>query len=267
LTKTGYLLQTLTRYVNNGADYLNMLTTQKIVRIIYRKTGINPMKIGFIFGVLPRECTIVASMGRSGSTLVAKTLVDGANKFYLPHNMIKLSFQPDLRQANLEAGQVVKTHDYPESLNNRREPIKVIFVFGPAVESALSVRLMLEKRGRSWVEAHLRHLKSSATPEQILDDDNLKVYDQLRKWCTYEGHPTLCVHYDYLWDAQEEIARFIGRPFPLPPRKTRESKSVISDSEKRRAELCYGPIDKTIDRIPKCFIASKQWESIFSNTI
>lgn len=162
-----------------------------------------------------------------------------------------------LAGSQLQSGIVYKTHDYPDALEGR-DDLRTLFVFGSARESVLSVMEQDVVRGRDWIHEHLDHLKRSDEPfEALLERDILGIEAQLEAWTRFEGSPVLCVRYDALWDAEDEIQAFTGIPLSLPERKPRTPKAVSADV-REAVDRVYGPIDLRIDALPDVFRAGAQ---------
>ena len=165
-------------------------------------------------------CTVVASMGRSGSTVSYGSFLRSMKwRFGLRAAKAASGFYQDLATAPLHPGSVVKTHDYPEGLADRSGDIRVLFCFGSPIDAVLSVKRQTETKGTAWGKQHLSNLRSQGSIDEILDRDVLGLEAQVDSWSRYEGHPTLCVHYDALWTAQDQISDFFEHNFRMPEKK------------------------------------------------
>lgn len=200
---------------------------------------------------------IVASYGRSGSTLLYRAAVDamcearfGKYRSFVAEHCWTLADNP------LRTGIVYKTHDYPGALEGR-DDLRTLFVFGSAIDSVLSVLEQDVARGREWIEEHLEHLKSKDPFEALLQRDILGIGAQLDAWTTFEGSPVLCVRYDALWEAEAAIQDFAQIPLTLPERRPRTEKDVAPDV-RAAVESLYGPIDDRINALPDVFVAGAQ---------
>ena len=200
----------------------------------------------------PRKpAIIVASMGRSGSTLCYAALRAAA--------MGRLGrdpayFAPSLARTRLRRGQIVKTHDYPDALAARRAPAKALFIFGSTYAAALSVHACRARDGAAWVAQHFANCKSTASPDDLFHRDALGMAQQVRAWAVTDALPVLCVRYDALWDSLPRIARFTGYPLRLPE-KTPRARGDLPEHLRRRAEAVYRPLDAILDRLPDAFVA------------
>lgn len=194
---------------------------------------------------------IVASIGRSGSSLVTHTLRKSAKNVWRRKTG---RFADTLATAPLLPGTICKTHDYPDALKERSETVKALFIFGSTLDSALSVHSRGDRQGGNWVAAHLKHLKSTGQPDDLFKYDVGGFGAQIKSWATFDGVPTLCVRYDALWDHADEIGRFTGYKFKLPPFKARTPKQ-IDDTQMAQARAVYGPLDDIVMKLPTLFMA------------
>ncbi|WP_171126876.1 MULTISPECIES: hypothetical protein [unclassified Ruegeria] len=215
------------------------------------------------FGLNSKDdpCIIVASNGRSGSTLMFDALWVACKRrrwFRKP----KAGFEPELATAELPAGSLIKTHDFPAGLKGR-ENVKVLFCFGPTKDSALSVYSALERFGRDWVDQHFEHLHAKGTFDDLFEFDVLNQVEQMRRWGTFQDVPVLCLSYDAIWRRQEDVQDFLGLKFTLPERAERARKS-IPDEVLAKAAQVYDPIDRALADLPELFVASPDYESALS---
>jgi hypothetical protein len=197
---------------------------------------------------------IVASMGRSGSTLCYAALREAAMG---GRGRDPAYFAPSLARTRLRRGQIVKTHDYPDALPARRAPAKALFIFGSTYAAALSVQGCRARDGEAWVAQHFAHCKSAASPDALFERDALGMAQQVKAWAVTEALPVLCLRYGALWDSLPRIARFTGYPLNLPMRTPRAAPD-LPESLRQRAEAVYRPLDAIIDRLPDSFLAGPQ---------
>ncbi|WP_170402517.1 SseB family protein [Ruegeria arenilitoris] len=208
----------------------------------------------------PKNCVIVASNGRSGSTLTFLALAE-ALKEVDPVSANKVDFVARLSDTEFYAPCVYKTHDFPQPLSTWPENTRVVFCFGPTKDSAFSVFSAKERYGADWIDQHFYHLHATGTFDELFERDVLQQAKQIKEWITFEDVPVLCVRYDALWDHQETISRFTGLEFTPPKRRERTPKD-IPEEFKTSADRLYDPIDEVIDQLPECFIASAQYKSV-----
>ncbi|QQM32439.1 hypothetical protein JET14_10000 [Martelella lutilitoris] len=208
-----------------------------------------------------RPSFVIASFGRSGSTLIYDGVIDGLVRD-MPRVLRPLTKRLAanqswaLSESELMRGCVYKTHDYPEGLSSTSD-VKCIFLFGSLADAALSVHSSVERFGEDWTKLHFKHLKSDDSHESILDFDVLRFEDQMRRWGTYREHPVLCLRYDRLWENQNVISDFCGFPVVLPAKRERVAKSYRPDLV-AQAQSTYGQLDEFFGALPDSFIAGTQ---------
>lgn len=201
-----------------------------------------------------KPCVIVASMGRSGSTLCFSTLQKSAKTILNRH---PARFEASLARARLFRGTIVKTHDYPDALQGRREAVKVLFIFGSTYDAALSVYDCRARYGANWVEQHFMNCKSDATFDDLFRFDALGMAQQIKEWSVFDDVPVLCVRLDALWQHAADIARFTGYALDLPPKQARVEKKIPEDL-RQRARTVYAPLDEEIAKLPDLFTAGPE---------
>ncbi|WP_136659790.1 hypothetical protein [Nitratireductor sp. XY-223] len=200
-----------------------------------------------------------ASFGRTGSSMVYRATADGLARLQFG----RLALIPDVRrsvrkaawklgQERLQRGYVYKTHDMPGGLN--QTDARIVFIFGSAVDAALSVYNLRQHAGREWVEQHLDHLNASGPFEELFERDIMRIAEQLQAWTTSTTLEVLCLRYETIWDNQGALSDFAGFPVRLPGRRERSARTVSPDL-RRKAEQLYGELDRTIEELPDAFIA------------
>lgn len=197
-------------------------------------------------------CVIVASMGRSGSTLTFSILSKAARTWL---NRNPGLFCASLDEAPFKRGTIIKTHDYPGALRARHhEAVRVLFVFGATYDAALSVYSCRDRLGVEWVAEHFRNCKSPAGFDDLFRFDALGMAQQIKEWSVFDQVPVMCVRLDALWQHAADIARFTGYTFDLPPKRARID-HVVPEDLKQRAQAVYAPLDEEIDKLPDLFMA------------
>ncbi|MDN5869436.1 MAG: hypothetical protein L0H73_01750 [Nitrococcus sp.] len=202
---------------------------------------------------------IVASMGRSGSTLVWNAIAKAlAEKRYgrLSSSLGRIvkSHAWDLHKARLARGVVYKTHDMASSIAPAL-PVRGIFLFSRASDAALSVYSCYERFGKGWVEMHLRHLHANGNFVELLERDVLRLEEQVNGWVNETRFPVLAVRYEYLWDNEDKLRAFCDLPISLPKKRARVEKN-IDQSYVMKANKLYSELDARIDEMPAIFITS-----------
>lgn len=210
--------------------------------------------------IKPDRCVIVASNGRSGSTMTYEALLEGLRKRDVGAAK-KATFIARLRDAQFSAPFLYKTHDFPDALKSGPENVRVVFCFGHTKDSTFSVYTAKDRYGPDWIRQHFYHLHATGTFNDLFAKDVLQQARQIREWTTFEGVPVLCVRYDAIWKYKDDIAKFTGLQFQPPERRAREPKQIPEELQQAASQI-YDPIDKVIDALPDCFIASRSYESL-----
>ncbi|WP_303704774.1 hypothetical protein [Celeribacter baekdonensis] len=211
---------------------------------------------------------IVSSFGRAGSTLVYNALVDAMAEYRFGYRTrITKALSHDtawtIAEKNFKEGVIYKSHDFP-SQNLSDQGVRAVFLFGSAVEAALSVNLMLETRGKAWVKSHFKHLKRPVNMENLLTHDSLGIYDQAFSWFGCTTSPVLCLNYDALWDNEDFLSDFTGLNVKLPIKIKRAPKDFPKATIKQ-AEHTYSSIDYALKKLPAAFYASSEYAVMFKN--
>lgn len=212
---------------------------------------------------------LVASMGRSGSTLLYQALVRGmararfGSALWLPRRLCTDSAF-DLGSARFQPGVVYKTHGFPGEVRPHPQ-LRGVFVFSSASEAAISVLACMDTYGRPWVQQHLHHLRASGPVEEIVVRDVLRFGDQLDTWLGGSAaFPVLALRYEALWDNIDALAQFVGFPVILPTRRPRESASMVDDETKARVRRVYAELDARIAQMPDLLVIHGACNSEFT---
>ncbi len=209
----------------------------------------------------PHDAIVVASFGRAGSTLIYDAVVNAMAKAKpaLPYSLAQKLVQSDAFDPPMPVfrkGVVYKTHAYPDLLEGQAN-VRAIFLFGSAVETALSVHAQKTLRGEGWVKRHFDHLRRPYDYENLLKSDVLGLRDQCIAWMGAETHPVLCLRYEGLWENTDRISEFCGLNIRLPVKRRRTRKDIAPDLL-AAAQRVYSPIDEDLARLPDCFIAESR---------
>lgn len=181
---------------------------------------------------------VIASTGRSGSTMLFDSVADGliVSRFGIKPDTalariirkMTIGFVDRVSTLSSESCFVCKTHDVFDSPPNI--DCKYVFLYGDPLESAMSVENVVEKEGLEWFRLHQYHLRASGDYADLYKKDVLNYENQLTSWFSESGRGNvLCVDYDSLWESVDEISRFVGFRITFPPRRPRLSKSVCTD--------------------------------------
>ena len=205
------------------------------------------------------DAIVVASIGRSGSTLVydaiAKALA-AAQPVQIP-GVTRRAVRDvawNLARTEFRAGICYKTHDLPHGLVPQPR-LRAVFLFGSALDAAVSVHHAQTTRGPDWVIQHLRHLNAPGQIENILHEDALGITAHVNAWATCVNVPTLCLRYETLWDHIDALSEFCRLTVTLPPKQARTHKPV-PQALRATARQTYDLVDHKLAALPGCFISS-----------
>lgn len=200
---------------------------------------------------------IVASMGRSGSTLVWDALRQAVTLERFPgllqrQGLRLVSDQAwNLSRARFAPGVVYKTHGLADELPTD-SGARVVFLFGSATDAALSVHACRDRYGERWIEQHFEHLRASGPFEELGARDVLRFSEQLDGWIGKSGTERLILHYDALWDHVDTLSEFTGASIKLPPRRARGGAAAAHTETRARFAQTYAKLDARIAAMPLC---------------
>ena len=202
---------------------------------------------------------VIASMGRSGSTLVFEAVCEamGQARFGRIETIRRIGAPIawetawNLSDTRFRRGRVYKTHGLADELP-RNTGVKVVFLFGAASEAALSVVACRERYGDAWIREHFEHLRADGAFEDLGHRDVLRFRDQLDGWFGLTGVPRLLIHYDALWENADVLSRFCGVPVRLPERRAREGAQSVPPEVRAQFEQTYAALDARIAALPRC---------------
>ena len=197
---------------------------------------------------------VVASFGRAGSTMVHDSLCRAMAmaRFWRPQGLghrIVSDYAWDLRDTRLHNGVVYKTHALAHELPVSSRA-RVIFLFGLASDTVISVLSCRQRYGREWIQAHFEHMRASGTLADLPERDVLRLEEQLDGWLSETRHPVLALRYETLWDHIGVLSDFVGFPVTLPRRRPRESAVAIGDATVEVVHRTYAALDERITALP-----------------
>lgn len=194
---------------------------------------------------------IVASMGRSGSTLIFKAIRDAySDARFGPDSKFGRRMVSDeawdLDRVRYRRGVVYKTHGFAHELPPNAGA-KVIFLVGSASDAALSVLACRDSKGPQWIADHLLHLRAQGSFDELATRDVLRFGEQLDSWTGPHDAERLILHYDALWDCVDVLSEFVGVSVKLPPRRAR-SGAVAADAKTTAIfRATYAELDARIE--------------------
>lgn len=211
-----------------------------------------------LFGGKDLPPVIVASMGRSGSTVCYNAIAQGMarERFGYLSSLKKnatRSLAWDVANYPFKPGTVYKTHalahELPASFTG-----KVVFTFGQASDAALSVVACRQKYGDEWVAEHFEHLCANGDFSELGERDVLRFEEQIDGWINLQGHDIMAIRYDALWDHPDELAAFLGFPVRLPPKRARQSLDLVDEAIVAGFRKTYARLDAKIAALPNRII-------------
>ena len=191
--------------------------------------------------LLFREKIVVASNGRSGSTMLFEAIARSLIEARYPrlnhgpgHRLLAAStsgFVDRLSQVAHEPWPVLKTHDPFDS--RYAGDARYLFIYGDPLEAALSVKKVVERDGHQWFSDHLNHLRGEGSYQELFTKDVLNYEQQLLSWQNADPETVLLLPYDKLWENQPRLVGFLGFVVQLPERCVRAEKAMpdLMDSE------------------------------------
>lgn len=203
-----------------------------------------------------RPPVLVASMGRSGSTLVHSAIANGMARARFGTSKFRTESLVrddvwELAGARLKKGRVYKTHALPHGLDASQN-LLVVFVFGSASNAVRSVFQCEKVYGKDWIEEHFNHLSATGGIDQLARRDVLRFGEQIQFWLSVKNVPVLSLKYEDLWTSGAEtiLSRLVGFPVCFPERRQRESSSLDLGDKENELLATYTDLDLKISELP-----------------
>jgi hypothetical protein len=199
---------------------------------------------------------LIASMSRSGSTMLYKAVAESWGKARFgplaPRLMPLFSESAwKLDETPLIGGVLYKTHDLPDHLP-RAARAKVLFTYRKASEVALSIADRHAQRGAKWFIRHRIHLRGEGDFDTFLRQDSLGLEAQVDRWLEAEGLDLLGLRYETLWDHVPEIEDFLGFKVQLPEQRGSRRPAGPALHSEQLAQT-YAALDRKIAAMPDVF--------------
>jgi len=188
-----------------------------------------------------RPClsVIVASMGRSASTVLMRALLPAVAgpiiglSPRLTRHMVQ-RWQTDLTTLTPRPGRVYKTHDRPVA--GLPDYVRTIYTFADPFEVVASLHRQWHTAGEVWMREHATNMvRREVDYVRMYDTDVLELEANFDAWMQHDGPRCLLVRYDELWNQTERLSAFLGRPVRLPPYQPRASALDQLDRDQRAA--------------------------------
>ena len=210
---------------------------------------------------------VVASMGRSGSTLVFKAIRNGlaALRFGPLSKVSRARIADvawDLSDCQLAPGIVYKTHALAHELPADRDA-RVVFMYGCASDAAASVLSCRLRFGPAWVAEHFEHMRATGSFDELGERDVLRFEEQIDGWLGGCSAPVLGIKYEALWDNIDALSNFLGFPVHLPERQLRSSQNDLDAATIQRISRSYARLDAKIAALPDCILRPERSDPSF----
>jgi len=188
---------------------------------------------------------VVASCGRSGSTMLTESLALSSIEYGVGYIEKKMAdavtkWDWDLKTENLERGYIHKTHDYPPK-SIEIEGAKFIYVYADPYEVVYSTIRKFREEGQEWIREHAKHMKSEiCSVEEIMKADALGLENNFDAWRNISSKNVMILNYENIWNRRGEISEFVGYDVKIPKKKERRSsKSIVSEKEQKMIKKVY----------------------------
>lgn len=188
---------------------------------------------------------VVASCGRSGSTMLTESLALSSIEYGVGYIEKKMAdavtkWDWDLKTENLERGYIHKTHDYPPK-SIEIEGAKFIYVYADPYEVVYSTIRKSREEGQEWIREHAKHMKSEiCSVEEIIKADALGLENNFDAWRNISSKNVMILNYENIWNRRGEISEFVGYDVEIPKKKERRSsKCIVSEKEQKMIKKVY----------------------------
>ena len=188
---------------------------------------------------------VVASCGRSGSTMLTESLALSSIEYGVGYIEKKMAdavtkWDWDLKTENLERGYIHKTHDYPPK-SIEIEGAKFIYVYADPYEVVYSTIRKSREEGQEWIREHAKHMKSEiCSVEEIIKADALGLENNFDAWRNISSKNVMILNYENIWNRRGEISEFVGYDVKIPKKKERRSsKGIVSEKEQKMIKKVY----------------------------
>ncbi|MCS3663491.1 hypothetical protein GGP65_001098 [Salinibacter ruber] len=191
------------------------------------------------------ECPIVvSSMGRSGSTMLTRSILESAHKYKIIKNIKRTILQKYKTRLPIKYKNkiVYKTHDYPPKYGG--ENVKYIYIYDDPIKVVSSMYKKKLDEGGDWLREHAVNMKTDPkVAGHFLTYDSFKLEKHFESWVNAENINVALVRLDGLWENKDEISAFLGFDISIPKKKERKSSiDIIPKEKKSNLDSIYGDL-------------------------
>lgn len=182
---------------------------------------------------------LVAGIPRCGTTLIWAAIASRISVYTYT------DFVVDLKNFSPQRGHLYKTHDFPEQLLNS-DPVKVIFMFGNPMDSALSASKAFV--GREQKACEHQHSFQYGSPDQVFEYDLYRLEENFDRWYQPQSFEFCSIRYEALYEGgvEERLRDFLQLDVSLPPQVVRKSSAKEHPRYKELAEI-YGNLERKVN--------------------
>ena len=195
---------------------------------------------------------LVASLGRSGSTMLFRALSAASIKVGVRRVKRVMAravrshlwrLDPDI----MEQGIIYKTHDVPPK-DKRIDSLKCVYLFADPYDVIPSVVRKTETSGCGWLKRHADHLGGELdSVKELFEGDVLDLEGNFDAWTSVEHCDLFAVRYDSVWDYQAKLSEFVGFTVELPPRRARKSSPKdLTCSQRKKMRATYRSLHEKV---------------------
>ncbi len=190
-----------------------------------------------------RDPIIIAGLGRCGTTLVYKSIMN--NHYYKGYDGI---VQISNYKGTYDKRTIYKTHDYPPLKLPKN--VKVIFMFGDLYNTVVSTHYQINL----FSKLHHKHLSSKGhkTNDEIFYKDTFNLNKLFEAWYQPQNFEFLSLRYESLYKKKtiEVLSEFLELDLQLLPQKTRKTdwtKNPLKEEIVKTYGVLYDKIEKSDD--------------------
>jgi hypothetical protein len=189
---------------------------------------------------------VVASMGRSGSTMLAKSIAKSASiigSLYDDKPLIRKG-GGNFHGLKKRDGVIYKTHGYPP--NKYRKVTKYVYIYDDPYLVVSSMYRKVRNKGDIWIKKHANNLEvKKQVTHEFLKEDCLELEKHFDSWCKFDAPNKLITSLDQVWKNKSEISKFLEFELQLPKKRKRKSSiKCLPKSKRKKVKKVYKNLKK-----------------------